>query len=94
MWVSELKRGQCGSNHNQFYAEAFNVIITKCAQKFQYGTLKDLTTMSVFCILLTDGCKRGRLSQLTVDFSMEKCQVIVDKTVYTCEECLNIAFNQ
>ena len=93
LWVAELKRERGQTGFDQLYAEAFNVIITKCANQFKAGSLTDLTEVSVYCILLTNGCKTGRLALLSVDFQTRLCQVTVDPNVYTATDCFNIAFN-
>ena len=93
LWVAELKKDRGLKGFDQLYAEAFNVIITKCANQFKAGSLTDLTEVSVYCILLTNGCKKGRLALLSVDFRNRECQVTVDPNVYTATDCFNIAFN-
>ena len=93
LWVAELKRERGLMGFDQLYAEAFNVIITKCANQFKAGSLTDLTEVSVYCILLTSGCKKGRLALLSVDFQTRLCQVTVDPNVYEATDCFNIAFN-
>ena len=91
LWDFNRERGVGG--FNQLYAEAFNVIITKCVNQFKDGSLTDLTEVSVYCILLTNGCKEGYLALLSVDFQNRRCKVTVDRNVYKATDCFNIAFN-
>ena len=89
--VAEMKRKAGGLP--QLYAEAFNVAITKFAEKYQEKK-EDLTKVSVYCILLSENCKKGTLSQLIIDFDEQRCRILADSTLHESHQCFNIALKR
>ena len=77
----------------QLYAEAFNVAVARFAQKC-VRERRDLTSISVYCILLSEKCKKGTLSQLTIDFGKQTCKIVEDSTLYESHQCFNIALKR
>lgn len=82
----ELKKTRGGKF--QLYGEAFNIIANYAAYLVLKG--KQVNKLSVYCLLITNECKKGTLAKLTVDFSKQTCSIIEDGTVYDIDEAIQI----
>ena len=92
MVTSELKKGYIYPRfESQLHAEAFNVLISKCVRQAKEGMLPG--AMVVYCILLFDDCKQGRISKLSVDFDNQTCTIYEDTSCRQAHECFNIALD-
>jgi hypothetical protein len=91
-WVSELKKKSGGQA--QLYAEAFNVATTSVAEQVSRNSISTINKVCVYCILLTQECRRGLLSRMILDFQEGKCLIEEEGETRPSHECFDIALNQ
>lgn len=91
MLCVELKR--VNESKAQMYAEAWNLAIHKLLHKRTTRKKIMSSTVTVYCILSCEKCKRGLLSAISLDVKNSSCKLFEDEEEHPILDCFNIALS-